>query len=350
MLFFRVLAKLYLFAAMFLLLSPIPAASQSADDAGAIPRTAEGRPNFQGVWANNSATPLERPGQLEGKESFTEEEVASLEAAADRLFGGADDAGFADGVFQAALADVTEVNSVCTGTGNYSSVWMVDRDFDNRTSLITTPSNGRLPGTTEAAKTRQAAARAQRQEARSQPGGGYNGPEDIPLQSRCISFGMPRVGGLGAGYNSYYQIFQTGNHLVMLGELIHDARVIAIADRPHMSSSIRQWHGDAVAHWDGDTLVVETTNFDPKSSYRGSSENLHLIERLTLASPAALHYEITVTDPTTWNAPWTALVILKKTEDAIYEYACHEGNIGMEGILTGSRTEEAAAQASETRR
>lgn len=337
-------------AAVLLLATPFPAASQPAsppagqpasqpdDETWTPPRTADGRPDLQGVWANNSATPLERPTQLEGKESFTAEELADLQAAATRLFGGAGDAAFADGVFQAALADVTENVSGDGGTGNYSSVWMVDRDFDARTSLITDPSHGRLPALTRAATDRRAVALAHRQQ---HP---YDGAENLPLQVRCITYGIPRVGGLGAGYNSYFQIFQTADHLVMLGEMIHDARVIPISDHAHIDPEIRQWHGDARGRWEGDVLVVETINFGPKSTYRGSSENLHLVERFTRVGPAALHYEIAVTDPTTWTAPWTALVVLKESDDAVFEYACHEGNYGMEGILTGARAEEAGAE------
>ncbi len=240
---------LYVLAAVSFLLAPIAAAGQAADGSWTVPRTADGRPDLQGVWANNSATPLERPAQLADRDSFSDEEVASLAAAAE-----------------------------------------------------------------------QAAARAARR------GRTCDGPEDLPLQSRCITFGMPRVGGLGAGYNSYYQIFQTSDHLVLYRELIHDARVIPIGDRPHAPASIRQWHGDSRARWDGDTLVIETTNFDPRHSYRGASDNLHLVERLTRVGPETMHYEITVTDPTTWQSPWTALAILRKSEDAVYEYACHEGN------------------------
>ena len=117
----------------------------------------------------------------------------------------------------------------------------------------------------------------------------------------------------------------------MLGEMIHDARVIPIGDIPHIGDSIRQWHGDSRGHWEGDTLVVETTNYSPKSGYRGGAEHLHLIERFTLAGPAQLHYEITVTDRTTWTRPWTAMVPMSRSEDALFEYACHEGNIGMAG-------------------
>ncbi len=300
------------------------------------PRTADGRIDLNGVWANNAATPLERPDSLAGKAVFSDEEVAELRASAQRLFGGADDAAFADGVFNAVLADVEKNVSGDGGTGNYSSVWMVDREFENRTSLITDPSDGKVPALTPEAEARIEAARVYREEHPA------DGPEDRTRQVRCITYGIPRVGGIGAGYNSYYQIFQTPDHLVMLGEMIHDARVIPIGEMPHADDSIRLWHGDSRAHWDGDALVVETKNYSPKAGYRGSADNLHMIERFTLGGPGRLHYEITVSDPTTWTRPWTAMVPMSHSEDPLFEYACHEGNIGMAGILAGARVEEAA--------
>ena len=322
-------------------LLPALAAGQSSDDGWTAPRMPDGRPDLQGVWANNSATPLERPDSLADKASFTDEEVAALRESAGRLFGGADDAAFGDGVFNAVLANIERNVSRDGGTGNYSSVWMVDRDFDNRTSLITDPADGKLPPTTAAAERRQEAAREHRE---AHPA---DGPEDLSRQVRCITYGIPRVGGLGAGYNSYYQIFQTPDAVVMLGEMIHDARVIPISDHPHVERAIRQWHGDSRGHWDGDTLVVETTNYSPKSGYRGTSDNLHLVERFTLAGPETLEYAITVTDATTWTRPWTAMVPMSRSEDTLFEYACHEGNIGMAGILAGERVqEERAAQGS----
>ena len=294
----------------------------------------DGRPDLSGVWANNAATPLERPDQLADKAAFTDEELAALQTSAVRLFGGADDAAFADGVFLAVLDDVEKNVSRDGGTGNYSSVWMVDRVFENRTSLLTHPPDGKLPPLTPEAEQRQAAALERRG---ANP---YLGPEDLSLQVRCITYGIPRVGGLGAGYNSYYQIFQTPNHVVMLGEMIHDARVIPIADWPHIDEDIRQWHGDARAHWEGDTLVVETTNFDPRALYRGSTNGRHLVERLTRVGPDSLHYEITLTDPAIWTGSWTAMAPLARTDDPVFEYACHEGNIGMAGILAGARVQE----------
>ncbi|MEE2637546.1 MAG: hypothetical protein VYE68_09970 [Acidobacteriota bacterium] len=301
------------------------------------PRTAADQVDLNGVWANNAATPLERPDVLADRATFTKEEVAQLRASAERLFGGADDAAFADGVFNAALADIERNVSRDGGTGNYSSVWMVDRVFEDRTSLITDPADGKLPALTPEAVARIDAAAAYRREHPA------DGPEDRTRQVRCITYGIPRVGGLGAGYNSYYQIFQTPSHVVMLGEMIHDARVIPIDDTPHVPEAIRLWHGDSRGHWEGDVLVVETTNYSPKSGYHGAAENLHLIERFTLAGPDRLEYQITVNDPTTWTRPWTAMVPLDRSQDALFEYACHEGNIGMEGILAGARVEEAAA-------
>ena len=312
-----------------------PVAAQT--DGWTPPRAADGRVDLQGVWANNAATPLERPDSLADKATFTDEELASLRESAQRLFGGGDDAAFADGVFNAVLADVDKNVSRDGGTGNYSSVWMVDREFEHRTSLITDPQNGKLPALTPTAEVRIEVAAEYR---RAHPA---DGPEDLSRQVRCITYGIPRVGGLGAGYNSYYQIFQTPDYVVMLGEMIHDARVIPISDMPHIGDAVRQWHGDSRGHWEGDTLVVETTNYSPSSDYRGAAEHLHLIERFTLAGPDKLHYEITVTDATTWTRPWTAMVPLTRSEDALFEYACHEGNIGMAGILAGSRVQEAQA-------
>ena len=317
-----------------LLMLSAHASGQPAGAGSEVPRMADGRPDLSGVWANNAATPLERPDELADKAAFTDEELAALQESATRLFGGADDAAFADGVFLAVLADVEKNVSRDGGTGNYSSVWMVDRIFENRTSLLSDPPDGKLPPLTPEAEQRQTAAQEQRD---ANP---YEGPEDLSLQVRCITYGIPRVGGLGAGYNSYYQIFQTPDHIVMLGEMIHDARVIPIADWPHIDDDIRQWHGDSRAHWEGDTLVVETTNFDPRARYRGSTDGRHLVERFTRVGPDSLHYEITLTDPSIWTASWTAMAPLAKTEDPVFEYACHEGNIGMAGILAGARIQE----------
>lgn len=331
------LASTCVLATAVLLVLSGHAAGQPVGSGSEVPRRADGRPDLSGVWANNAATPLERPDQLGDKAAFTDQELAALQETAVRLFGGADDAAFGDGVFLAVLADVEKNVSRDGATGNYSSVWMVDRVFESRTSLITDPPDGRLPPLTPDAEQRQAVARKQR------GANQYAGPEDLSLQVRCITYGIPRISGLGAGYNSYYQIFQTSDHIVMLGEMIHDARVIPIADWPHIDDDIRQWHGDPRAHWEGDTLVVETTNFDPRAVYLGSTDGRYLVERLTRVGPDSLHYEITLTDPTVWTSSWTAMVPLAGTEHPVFEYACHEGNIGMAGILAGARVQEIAS-------
>ena len=319
--------------------APGAAAGQAGDRSWTVPRTVDGQPDLQGVWANNSATPLERPEALAGKATFNDEELAELEHTAARLFGDGGDAAFADGVFEAALAGIDNYVSGDGGSGNYSTVWMVDRVFENRTSLITDPPDGRLPALTPDAQARAAA----RQRRRDNPV--RDTTEDLSLQVRCITYSVPRFGGLGAGYNSYYQLFQAADYVVLHSEMIHDSRVIPLDGRPHIPGTIRQWHGDSRGHWDGDTLVIETRNFSPKSLYRGSSDNLHLVERFTRVGPDELQYEITITDPTVWTQPWTAMAPLTKTCDAVYEYACHEGNIGMAGILSGTRAEERAALA-----
>ena len=322
-----------------ILVIPAASAGQSGGQSWTAPRTVDGQPDLQGVWANNSATPLERPEALAGKATFSEEELAEIKQTAERLFGDGGDAAFADGVFEAALEGSDNYVSGDGGSGNYSTVWMVDRDFENRTSLITDPRDGRLPPLTPAGQA-YASARETRRDTPVR-----DGAEDLSLQVRCITYSVPRVGGLGAGYNSYYQIFQATDHVVLHSEMIHDSRVIPLNGGPHVEDGIRQWHGDSRGHWDGDTLVIETKNFSSKSLYRGASEDLRLVERFTRVGPEALEYEITIADPTVWTQSWTAMAPLTKSEDAVYEYACHEGNIGMAGILSGTRAEERDALA-----
>ena len=321
------------------LLAPVPAAGQ-ASTAGAVtwtvPRTPDGQPDLQGIWANNNATPFERPKELAGREFLTDEEVAELRERADQLFANdAGDAAFGDQVFEAVVTDAQDFESSDRATGNYNQFWVVERDFDNRTSLIVDPPDGRLPPVTPKAQERLDLGKA----IRERPA---HGPEDRSLGERCLTFGMPR---LGAGYNSYSHILQTPGYVVILMEMGHDARIIPLDGRPHIGEDIRQWHGDSRGHWEGDTLVVETTNYSPKSNFKGSGENLHLVERFTRVGPTTMHYEVTANDPTTWTSPWTAMIPLRKTDDAIFEYACHEGNYGMFNLLAGARAEEKAAVA-----
>ena len=312
----------------------LPAAALGQSSEWTLPRTADGHPDLQGIWGNNAVTPLERPESLADQATLTDEELAQVQATAERLFAqDAGDAVFGDQFFNVAVTDPETFTSTDGGTGNYNQFWLVERDFDNRTSLIVDPPDGRLPPTTSAAQMAADTARA----GRGRPAAWT---VDRGLSERCITFGLPN---LLAGYNSYYQIFQTADHVVIEQELIHTTRIIPIDGRPHVDDGIDQWHGNPVGRWEGDTLVVETRNFSPQSDFRGAREHLHLVERFTRVGPDELHYEFTVSDPTVWTAPWTALMQWRRTDEPIFEYACHEGNIGMEGILAGARADEAKA-------
>jgi hypothetical protein len=228
---------------------------------------------------------------------------------------------------------------------------MVPRDFDNRTSLITDPSDGRLPQVTPEGRRRQSEGLASNlttpwqfgaspSGAPQSPRRVPNGPEDLSNALRCISWGVPKTAG-NINYTSHQQIVQGPGYVVLLSEVNHEARVIALDGRPHLSEGLRQWNGDSRGHWEGNTLVVETTNFSPKSFFMGSADRLHLIERFTRTSASTIDYEITVDDPTTWTRPWTALIRLKSTPDRLQEFACHEGNhYVVRGILAGARTDE----------
>jgi len=297
-----------------------------------VPRTVDGHPDLEGTWANNNATPLERPAELAGRATLTDAEVATLKARSARLFGGDGDAAFGDNLFATLLANPDKFVSVDGRTGDYNQFWLPDRVFDNRTSLITDPADGRVPALTPQAQRRAAADAAARPAI-------PRGPEDRSLSERCITFGVPRT---QPAYMSYYQIVQSRDAVVFRMETIHDARVIYMDDRPHPGKTIRHWLGDSRGRWEGDTLVVDTTNFSPKSNFRGSHENLHLIERFTRVSPDRLEYAFTVSDDTTWTRPWSAMIPLQRSSEPIYEYACHEGNLGLAGILTGARADERA--------
>jgi hypothetical protein len=307
-----------------------------------VPRTADGQPDLQGVWANNTATPFERPKELAGRPFLSDDEVAAMKKKAADLYNGGGDAAFGDTIFQTVWAAVKGSSSgphqkaddeFDAGTGDYSSEWIVAREWDNRTSLITDPPDGKRPAMTPEGQARRAAASA----AMSRPA---TGPQDRGLQERCITFGSPQ---LTAGYQSYTQIHQTSGAVIILTEMIHDARIIPLDRRTHLPSGIQQWLGDSIGHWEGDTLVVDTTNYKPRSFMSVSSEKLHVIERFSRTGPESLKYEITIDDPGTWTKPWSLMLPLKSSQNPIFEYACHEGNVGLAGILAGARAEEQAA-------
>jgi hypothetical protein len=275
------------------------------------------------VWSTATITPLERPGELADKPFFTEEEVRAYEEDTrartnrDRRDGGA-------------AADVARA---------YNDVWWDSGTRvvpTRRTSLVIDPPDGRVPPVTAAAEQRQAAAAS----ARAQRGQADN-PEDRNLWERCITRGVPGVM-LPQVYNNHYEIIQTRDHVVILAEMIHDARIIPIDGRPHLPDQLRFWMGDPIGRWEGDTLVVETTNFTDKTSYRGAGENLRLVEHFTRTAPDILTYQVTIHDPTTFTRPWTIELPVRAAEGKIYEYACHEGNYGLTNILRGFRYQERA--------
>ncbi|MBV9397275.1 MAG: hypothetical protein JO062_04810 [Bryobacterales bacterium] len=309
-----------------------------------VPRTPDGHPDFQGAWANNIATPLERPKELAGRPLLTDAELAAMKKKARELFNnGNSDAAFGDTVFNAVFANVNGTRSGFKSTdgetGDYSSVWTVERDWENRTSLITDPSDGRLPPITA-----EAAARTAGQRALGTPVvsiGRADQAQDRPLQERCITYGSPS---LVAGYQSGYWISQTRTAVIVVTEMIHDARVIPLQGGPHLPSTVHQWLGDSRGHWEGDTLVVDTTNYKPRAFRNISSEKLHVMERFTRTGPETLKYEITIDDPDTWTKPWSLMIPLRRSSDPYLEYACHEGNYGLAGVLAGARAEERAAE------
>jgi hypothetical protein len=296
-----------------------------------VPKTSFGQPNLEGVWSNNSATPLQRPAAWADKQFLTDAEVEQVQKTARQLEQDGD-ALFGDELITDTLQGKTASQSHDTETGNYNGFWLPARDFERRTSLIIDPPNGRIPPETPEAQRRRAALAEQR---RLHPA---DGPESRGLTERCITFGVPRF---QAAYSSVYQIVQSPTHVVFNMETIHDARVIPIDGRPHLSQQIPQWLGDSRGHWEGDTLVVDTKGFSPKSNFQGASSGLHLVERFTRIAADTLQYDVTMSDPTTWTSPWTARLYFKHTDEPLLEYACHEGNLGMFGILAGARKLEA---------
>jgi len=315
----------------------LAAQAQAVKPAWTLARTPDGRPDFQGVWVNNIATPLERPEALAGRATLTDDELAAMKKKAREMFSGQGDAAFGDSVFNVVLANVTGVRSGFKSTdgetGDYSSVWTVDRDWENRTSLIFDPPDGRMPPMTPAGLKRRDATVASMRRVPA-------GPEDRALQERCITYGSPS---LVAGYQSAYEIVQTPNTVALTMEMIHDTRVITLDQRAHVAPVVRQWMGDSRGHWEGDTLVVDTANYKPASFMSRSSEQLHVVERFTRIGPDTLKYEITINDPGTWTKPWSLMIPLSRADHPMWEYGCHEGNYGMTGILAGARAEERGA-------
>jgi hypothetical protein len=285
---------------------------------------------MQGVWANNGATPLERPKQFGTRATMTDAELADLKKRAQNLIDGGD-AFFGEELFVAALEGREKFSSSDTQTGNYDQTWLSERTWDKRTSLIIDPPDGRIPPPSPALAERVAAQRAARQGR-----GPADRAQDLGLGTRCITYGTPN---LFAGYQSYFEVTQGPDVVAVRSEMIHDTRIFPIGAGPHISPAIRQYIGDSRAHWDGDTLVVDTTNL-PTGAYRNSSDKLRLTEKFRRVAEDTLEYYVTVDDPATWSRPWTLMIPLKKTSERMFEYACHEGNYGLPAILSGARAQE----------
>jgi hypothetical protein len=310
-----------------------PANGPSQARGWTVPRTADGRPDLEGVWENNSATPLERPAQLAQKPRLSDEELAALERRARTLLGPDAEAVFGDALYFTLLADRRPGGLESTGT--YSQNWLPDRYFEHRTSLITDPADGKLPPATPALARARTAARPF--------GRAADSVQDMSMQDRCIHYGFPD---LFAGYMSVYRITQSPQYVAIQMEKIHDTRVIPLDGRPHLSSAVRQYLGDSRGRWDGDTLVVETTNFHPKGNPMGgysllSDENLRLVERFRRTADDTIEYTFTVDNPSMWTRPWTATINWKRSRGELFEYACHEGNYSLRGMLSAARAAEA---------
>ena len=293
-------------------------------------RTADGQPDIQGVWSNASIIPLERPKELEGKQFFTPEEFKSYE---ERVF----------------VRTTRDRPPTPGSVGTYNDFWWdhdAGRAVNLHTSLIVDPPDGKVPPYTSEAQKR---IDAERVYSRQHPA---DGPEDRIPAERCLVFPMGGPPMLPSFYNNSqygplttnYRIVQTPGYVVILMEIIHDARVIPIDGRPHLPSTVRQWLGDSRGHWEGNTLVVETTNFTNKSKSRGADENFRLTERFTRTASDTLLYEFTVDDPTVFTRPWKAQVPMIASNVPLYEHACHEGNYGLFGILGGARADEREAE------
>ena len=331
--------------------TPGAASAQLAPEGWEVPRLADGRPDLQGIWANDSATPFQRPEALGDRTTLTDEEVAAFQAHAVQYDTVGGDAVFGDSPFLRALASSEEPAERGANddpqpaarparrrsTGSYNQFWMINRWFDSRTSLIVDPSNGRLPPRTPEAEERA----KQRRAAREVP------LPDQPTLARELAKIDPNIrcrgGGVllsGRGYNSNYQIIQSADYVAIEKEMYHETRLIPVGDAAPSQVGPRSAVGNSRGRWEGDTLVVETTNLSRGAG--GSTRDAQVTERFTRVGPEMLQYEYTLDDPATWTEPWTARMFLRPSPGTgvIYEFACHEGNYSIEHALRNARYED----------
>jgi hypothetical protein len=311
-------------AAAGAIVGPGSALGQTGETGGqyVAPRTTYDQPDLQGFWTNASITPLERPEELGNKAFYTKEEyekaLAKLKEAPTNVVNGSD-----------VHYDLAQFGLDRGSASNVPNL---------RTSLIVDPPNGRIPAMKPEAQTRNAERNAYRRAHM------WDAAEFRGLSERCIVWGSEGPPMLPVGYNADMQIVQSQNYVAILQEMIHDVRIIPLDNRPHLDAGVQQWLGDSVGHWEGETLVVDTKNFTDQTAFRGSSANLHVVERFTRVNPDTIRYQFTVEDPDTWDQPWSGEVPMSRIEGPIFEYACHEGNYGMPNILSGVRAEERAAE------
>lgn len=303
-----------------------------------VPRTIDGAPDLQGMWTNNTITPLQRDEHWGEKLILTPEEALNLERQVSEFSAQQDEPSNPD--------RTAPKKSKIDLEDSYNDFWFDDGTLvakyngEFRSSLIIDPTNGRLPQYNSQAEFRIEAASKRRKSI-----GAYAGPEARPLAERCLlsfsSSGGPPM--LPILYNNHYQIVQSPGYVVIHVEMVHDTRIIRINDTP-LPSNIRPWLGDSLAHWENNTLVVETSNFHPLQHFRNSSESFKIEERFTRVAKNRINYEFTVSDPETWSNSWSAEIPLNTTQEKLYEYACHEGNYSLPGVLAGARRAEASHQ------
>lgn len=306
-----------------------PEKTKAAGKTWTPPRTADGRPDLQGYWTNNTVTPLERPKGLGAKEFYSEQELTDLvqreknRVAANEEEGRPTEPG--------TDADVHyDFAQFGLDRGQTKLSW------NRRTSLIIGP-EGTIPSLLPEARKRNAEIAAKNR------GHEFDGPENRPLSARCIVMGQESIPMLSGGYNNNLQIVQTPGYVAIMHEMNHAVRLIPTDGSPHPSASIRQWRGDSRGRWEGNSLVVDVSNFDPRNSFRGSGDKLHVTETFTPVDPDTILYRFTVEDPSTWDKPFTGEIAWSRVEGPIYEFACHEGNYGLRNTLRGARVAEEEA-------